>query len=305
VGVEASWNAEQWNAFGNVLLGVGAVTAGIWTLFNYRRSQRAEAARWLQGVFRDFYLDDRFRDIKLLMEYHYDARLGPLLERRLTDSHVPVTSDEQALLEQLDTLLNYFEHVIYLEHERHLTKRDRQAVFEYWFDLMQAPGRAAIRRYAAWFGFERVAHALDCRTPDYVAVYGSLRKHGGIGDEPDLSARLKPAGTAIIEGKLVDLGDYPGLIPGAGRVQAELFEVVDRQAFQLMDRHERYDPTDVQGSLYLRRAVRLLEPSVDAWVYVYNRDVSDAREVASGDWIEYQASRSTSEPVDQGPRQRT
>jgi gamma-glutamylcyclotransferase (GGCT)/AIG2-like uncharacterized protein YtfP len=277
----------------------------VWTVFNYRRGQRAEAARWLQGVFRDFYLEDRFRDIKLVMEYGYDTQLGPLLERRVTDAHVPATADEQALLEQLDMLLNYFEHVIYLEQERHLAKRDRQAVFEYWFELMQAPDRAAIRRYAAWFGFERVAYALDCRTPDYIALYGSLRKDAGIGDEPDLSERLKPAGTAIIEGKLVDLGDYPGLIPGPGKVQAELFEVVDREAFQIMDRHERYDPTDVQGSLYLRRAVRLLQPNVDAWTYVYNREAGDAPEVPGGDWIKYRASRATSEPVDEGPRQRT
>jgi hypothetical protein len=81
---------------------VGAVTAGVWTLFNYRRAQRAEAARWLQGVFRDFYLDDRFRDIKLVMEYHHVDRLGPLLERRVTDAHVPVSDDDQVLLEQLD-----------------------------------------------------------------------------------------------------------------------------------------------------------------------------------------------------------
>jgi gamma-glutamylcyclotransferase (GGCT)/AIG2-like uncharacterized protein YtfP len=302
VGVAPSWNAEEWNAFGNVLLGVGAVTAGVWTVFNYQRARRAEAARWLQGVFRDFYLEDRFRDIKLVIEYRYDTLLGPLLERRVTDSHVPATADEQALLEQLDMLLNYFEHVIYLEQERHLTKDDRQAVFEYWFDLMQAPDRAAIRGYAAWFGFERVAYALDCQTEDYVAVYGSLRKQGGIGDEPDLSGRLKPAGTAVIEGKLIDLGEYPGLIPGAGKVQAELFEVVDREVFRIMDRHERYDPTDVQGSLYLRRAVRLLEPPVDAWVYVYNREVGDAPEVAGGDWIKYLASRTTSDPVDKGPR---
>jgi hypothetical protein len=174
-----------------------AVTAGVWTVFNYRRGQRAGRLAGFRASF-ETSMEDRFRDIKLVMEYRYDTQLGPLLERRVTDSHVPATSDEQALLEQLDMLLNYFAHVIYLENERHLTKQDRQAVFEYWFDLMQAPDRAAIRRYAARFGFERVAYALDCRTPDYIALYGSLRKQGGIGDEPDLARRLKPAGTAVI-----------------------------------------------------------------------------------------------------------
>ena len=51
----------------------------------------------------------------------------------------------------------------------------------------------------------------------------------------------------------------PGLIAGAGKVRAELYEVIDREAFRMLDRHERYD--------------RLLEPNVDAWVYVYNRGV--------------------------------
>jgi hypothetical protein len=54
---------------------------------------------------------------------------------------------------------------------------------------MEAPDRAA------WFSFVRVAYALDCQAPTYLALYGSLRKHGGIGDEPDLSRRLKPAGS--------------------------------------------------------------------------------------------------------------
>ena len=83
---------------------------------------------------------------------------------------------------------------------------------------------------------------------------------------------------------------------------SHLYEVVDREVFRIMDQHERYDPTDVQGSLYLRRAVRLVEPSVDAWVYVYNREVGDAMEVAGGDWIEHLASKATSrsrsEPAD-------
>jgi gamma-glutamylcyclotransferase (GGCT)/AIG2-like uncharacterized protein YtfP len=85
-------------------------------------------------------------------------------------------------------------------------------------------------------------------------------------------------------------------------VQAELFEVVDREVFRIMDRHERYDPTDVQGSLYVRRAVRLVQPDVDAWTYVYNREVGDAPEIPGGDWIKYRAARARSEPVDDGAR---
>ncbi len=267
-----------------MLLGLGAIVAGIWTLFNYRKSRRAEAAHWLQGVFKDFYLEDRFRQIKLVIEYDYEERLAPLLERRLTNRDVPLSDEDTLLLEQLDMLLNYFEHVIYLEREGHMTKRDRHAVFEYWFDLMAADKAAAIRRYATRFGFERVTSVLGDQTADYVALYGSLMRDEDIDDRPDLTEHLTFVGEATLKGKLVDLGDYPGLIPGDGEVHAEYHEVNDFEVFKAIDRFERYEATDPGGSLYVRHAVRMLQPKLDAWIYVFNGDTSAAEPVAHGDW---------------------
>jgi gamma-glutamylcyclotransferase (GGCT)/AIG2-like uncharacterized protein YtfP len=131
----------------------------------------------------------------------------------------------------------------------------------------------------------------DVRPPAYIALYGSLRRHGEIRGKPDLSACLQPAGEAVIQGRLIDLGDYPGLVPGAASVQAELYLLVDRRAVPIMDRFERYVPNDVRGSLYVRRALRLLRPNVEAWVYVYNRDVGDAPGVPGGDWIAHRQAR--------------
>lgn len=39
------------------------------------------------------------------------------------------------------------------------------------------------------------------------------------------------------------------------------------------------------------RAARLLEPDLEAWVYLYNRDVGEAPVIASGDWRAYRAQR--------------
>ncbi len=128
-------SAEGWYALGQMMLGVGALVGGAWALFNYQRSRRFEAARWLQGVFRDFYLSDRFKDVRELLEYNYPERTSPLLERRITDRHVPITIEEMNLLRDLDTLLNYFEHILYLENEGQLSRKDRRAVFDYWFDI--------------------------------------------------------------------------------------------------------------------------------------------------------------------------
>ncbi len=283
--------ARDWSALGTMLLGLGAIFAGLWALFNYHKNRRAEAAQWLQAVFRDFYLGYRFQHIKLMMEYEYTEKLAPLLERRLTDRAVPVTAAERKLLDQLDMLLNYFEYVIYLEREGHFKRRDRQAVFEYWFDLLAADERAAARRYVASFGFERVTSALKLQKDDYVALYGSLMRDEEAEDKPDVSSHVDFVGEATLRGDLYDLGDYPGLVPGRGSVRAELFKLKDREALAKVDRFERYDAGNREQSLYIRRLVRMANPQLDAWVYVYNGDVSSAHAVKDGDWRRRQQGR--------------
>jgi gamma-glutamylcyclotransferase (GGCT)/AIG2-like uncharacterized protein YtfP len=214
------------------------------------------------------------------------------LERRITDRDVPISTAEMDLLEKLDDLLNYFEHVLYLEGEKLIAKRDRQAVLEYWFDLMAEDDRAGLRRYAARWGFERVANELDAQSDEYVAVYGSLRNGLALVDTPDLARYLTEAGSCKIGGVLYDLGEYPALVPGHGTVIGELFRVEDTQVFRTLDEYEQYDPHGRDDSLYIRRCVRLKEPSTDVWVYFYNGDVSDKEVVPSGDWRRHQQERS-------------
>jgi hypothetical protein len=154
----ASGTAAEWvTAWGTVLLGL---VAGAWTLFNFRRNRRVEAARWVREIFHDFYLDDRFDEIKRALEYDYGRTLKPLLERRLTNPENRVSSSDVDLLGQLDMFLNYFEHLLYLEGEGHFAQRDQQAVFRYWFALMAAPQRAALWRYTDAFEFRRVTVAI-------------------------------------------------------------------------------------------------------------------------------------------------
>jgi gamma-glutamylcyclotransferase (GGCT)/AIG2-like uncharacterized protein YtfP len=286
----SAWGAAEWQAFGQMLLGAGAVTAGFWSLFNYRRNRRSDAARWLTDVFRDFYLEDRFEHVRHVLEYEFEDVAGPLLERRITDRHVAVSGEDLRLLKELDDLLNYFEYVLYLEQEKHLARSDRQAVFEYWFDVLCADERASIRRYSAYFGFERVARALMATDEDRVVLYGSLLPGLGGADAPDLAGKLVRIGPCRIPGYLIDLGDYPGLVrsmsPG-DEVVGEIYRVQDKAVFKLLDEFERYDAQDPAGSLYVRRLVRLLEPRSDAWTYIYNRASEQHPRVPDGDWRAY------------------
>ena len=76
-------------------------------------------------------------------------------------------------------------------------------------------------------------------------------------------------------------------MPGEGSVVGELFEVRDLSVFRQLDRYERYEALDSKDSLYLRRVVRLQQPQVDAWVYLYNRTVENKPRIESGDWAQH------------------
>jgi gamma-glutamylcyclotransferase (GGCT)/AIG2-like uncharacterized protein YtfP len=282
-------DADAWSALGHMLLGIGAVIGGGWAIYNYRQSRRYEAATWLQGVYKDFYRADTLTTVRQVLEYHYAETAGPLLSQRILDREVPTTDTEEVLLRELDTLLNYFEHVLYLEDEHRLSQKDRQAVFEYWFNLMKQPEYASLRRYAARFSFERVARVLGAHKEEYVAVYGSLLEGHGLPDRPEFGSGLSTEGRCLIPGLLFDLGGYPGLVPGDGTVRGELLRVHDLSVFRALDKYEKYEPRDRDRSLYLRKAVRLVEPAIDAWVYVYNCDVAAFPLISSGDWDAYAA----------------
>ncbi len=69
---------------------------------------------------------------------------------------------------------------------------------------MKSPERAALRHYAACFGFEGVAATLDASKTEYVVHYGSL----------DLDGVLFETGSCEIceiPGTLYEVGDDPAL----------------------------------------------------------------------------------------------
>jgi ADP-heptose:LPS heptosyltransferase len=150
--------SDAWAAIGQVLLGVGAIFGAWWAIYNYIQSRRHEAAIWLQGIYRDFYLADRFTNIRKILEYHFKEQVEPLLLKRINDPSSSVTPADEALLCELDTLLNYFEYILFLEDEHHFSQKDRQAMLKYWLNLMGQ--HQSLKSYVAKFNFTLVAAAL-------------------------------------------------------------------------------------------------------------------------------------------------
>lgn len=125
-----------------------------------------------------------------------------------------------------------------------------------------------------------------------IAFYGTLMSTvPPLPGAPDRSALVEVLGPCVLRGTLLDLGSYPALAPGAGRVVAELCRVVSEEALALLDAWEDYAIDDEPGSEYVRRRVQLLEPTGEAWTYEFNRAPAGFPVIEDGNWAAHVARR--------------
>jgi gamma-glutamylcyclotransferase (GGCT)/AIG2-like uncharacterized protein YtfP len=119
---------------------------------------------------------------------------------------------------------------------------------------------------------------MRLNTKSYLFVYGTLKRGGSrhwlLQDFPFLG-RAKAKGFM-----LYDLGPYPAMVPGAGVVYGEVYEVPE-EVLQSLDW--------VEGVpiLYKRELIEVVFEdgfSLKAWAYVYNGDVKGYSRIESGEW---------------------
>lgn len=274
----------QLSAAAQIVLAVGAITTAGWAAYTFRKAKRGEAARWMVALFKDFYRDETMSRARELIEYDFLDVAGPLLELRVLDRDIPLSKVERAQLRDLDLVLNFLEQLIYLQEEGHLLDRDRNVFFEYWFDQLAQPSHAALRRYLRNCGYERCSRLLGLTKDELFVAYGSLLTGAGGQEEAGIRDQVQSLGPCHVSGSLYSRGDFPALATGNGMVEGELFQVSDRAAFRLLDRLEHYDPNQRESSLYRRRCVRVIEPSVDAWIYFWNGPTEELEPIEHGSW---------------------
>lgn len=106
---------------------------------------------------------------------------------------------------------------------------------------------------------------------EIVFVYGTLRPSVATDEQQTLIEGLERLGEATVAGRLIDLGDYPGLVAGEGLVRGELLGVDEPQRLAALDDYEECGGPD---PLYRRErtwAHRDDGSSVEVWVYRYAR----------------------------------
>ena len=102
---------------------------------------------------------------------------------------------------------------------------------------------------------------------EFLGVYGTLRRRSLFRRGPSIAAKLRFFCSGRLRGKLFCQGSYPAAIQDYGIIPVEVFRVLDPAVWDDLDRYEGCDVADEPSSLFYRQKVRLLRPSLVAWVY--------------------------------------
>jgi gamma-glutamylcyclotransferase (GGCT)/AIG2-like uncharacterized protein YtfP len=282
-----------------VLTALGALVGGTWALLLYHHGKHREAAQWMHDIFQRFQLGNEFDRAKLIFDFEYRDVVEPIHAVLVAGGNAALDPSKRADSQHIDRLLNYLEHLLYLADNGHAKWSDCMAYFKYWFELLLDPDRGALRRYLVNFGYERLAKFAHAAPDEFLLLYGSLGSRVSMHAELGLDKALQRLGAREIHGSLYDLGEYPGLVPGPGTVTAELFKIRDLSVLLRLDKFEEYDHAKIEQSLYRRTTLKLPRhrsrivnklrgrPTIDAWIYVYNRPIDGKDKIAEPSWHEY------------------
>jgi len=121
---------------------------------------------------------------------------------------------------------------------------------------------------------------------DYLFVYGTLRRAFNHPMHQLLRSHADFIGIGSFQGKLYDLGNFPGAVASkkpSDKVKGEIYALRDAERiFRALDEYE--------GAAFHREkvAVRNQEgKKIRSWIYLYNRPVTQQRIIVSGDFVNH------------------
>jgi len=133
------------------------------------------------------------------------------------------------------------------------------------------------------------------RGGEYLFVYGTLRKDVGNAMSQVLVRHTRFVGDATFQGKLFDLGNYPGAIPSDNAqdlVHGEAYALEPLIQNQVLARLDEYEGCSVRSetlSEFRREHVMITLDngrSVFSWIYLYN-STKTGTPIPSGDYSRY------------------
>ena len=121
---------------------------------------------------------------------------------------------------------------------------------------------------------------------DYLFVYGTLRRDAGNPTHHVLSQHTDFVSQGTYQGRLYDLGKYPGAVPSdqsSDAVTGEVYVLNDRDP--LLKRLDEYE-----GPRFRRQRVTISLANgeeVVAWIYLYDGATNELETIPSGDYLEF------------------
>lgn len=106
---------------------------------------------------------------------------------------------------------------------------------------------------------------------DHLCVYGTLKSNPALLLELGVESKLCKVGTCIVVGKVINLGEYPGLVAGDEKVFCDVLKILDSSALEKLDEYEEYNPADRSSSLFIRESVLPIGFDKKCWIYFYNK----------------------------------
>ncbi len=127
---------------------------------------------------------------------------------------------------------------------------------------------------------------------DYLFVYGTLRKEKGNALHRIIAEHSVYCGGAVMQGKLFEIGGYPGAVESDNpndKVLGELYRLLDSDTvLRQLDEYEECSDHFVLPHEYLRKKINVEVSGgkhILAWVYIYNHDIADREIITSGDYL--------------------
>jgi gamma-glutamylcyclotransferase (GGCT)/AIG2-like uncharacterized protein YtfP len=120
----------------------------------------------------------------------------------------------------------------------------------------------------------------------YLFVYGTL--HSEMHDPLHrlLEKQAFLVGTGVFQGRLYDLGRYPGAVRSRGkndRVFGEIYRLSEHgRAFKILDAYEGPRFKRKKRTIHLGNA-----ENITAWIYLYTGSVKRRLRIPSGDYVQY------------------
>lgn len=136
--------------------------------------------------------------------------------------------------------------------------------------------------------------------PDYLFVYGTLRRSNDGRIHPLLQDQADYIGIASMPGELYEVKNYPGAIElrtdSPFSIRGEVYQLHDaKRRLQILDEYEECTEHFPTPHEYRRRKkiVTIADHrSLATWVYLYNHSVTGLERIAHGDYRRYSLSQS-------------